>query len=216
MKQWMKRRVVIGLGAALVVLGSGVAVAATQAGSPKEESQAVIDDAAQQLGVQPSALSDALKKALSNRVDAAVADGRLTPEQAARIKEHIQSGELPLFFGGRPHGPGFRHHFGGLEAAASYLGLTAAQLRTELESGQTLEQVAQARDKSVDGLVDVLVADAKEHIAAAVAAGRLTQAKADEVLADIRERVTARVNGERPERFRRGAFFAPPPVGPAA
>ncbi len=216
MKRWMKRRIVIGLGAALVVLGGGVAVAATQATSPKEESQAVINDAAQQLGVQPNALSDALKKALSNRVDAAVADGRLTADQAARIKERIQSGELPLFFGGHGPGPGFGHHFGGLDAAASYLGLSVDDLRTELDSGKTLAQVAQAHGKSVDGLVDALVADVKEHIDAAVAAGRLTQAKADEVLANIRDRVTARVNGERPEGFRPGAFFAPPDIGPPA
>ena len=216
MKTWMKHRIVIGLAAALVVLGGGVAVAATQATSPKEESQAVINDAAQQLGVQPNALSDALKKALSNRVDAAVADGRLTADQAARIKERIQSGELPLFVGGHGPGRGFGHHFGGLDVAASYLGVTEDNLRTELESGKTLAQVAQAHGKSVDGLVDALVADAKEHIDAAVAAGRLTQTQADDVLANIRERVTARVNGQRPERFRPGAFFAPPDVGPAA
>lgn len=225
MRSWTKRRLVLGGAAALLVVGGGGAVAATQANSPREESQAVIDDAAKQLGVPSNELSDALEKALSNRVDAAVADGRLTQEQADRIKARIQSGEAPLVFGGGHRGA-FRHGHGprlgghhGLDAAASYLGLTESELRTELGSGKTLAQVAQAKGKSVDGLVDALVADAKEHLDAAVAAARLTQERADQVLANIRERVGAHVNGERRERFRPGgpSFFAPPPIaGPAA
>jgi hypothetical protein len=226
MESRTKQRLAIGLGAIVVLAGAGAAVAATQANSPKEETQAIIDDAAKQLGVPSSDLSSALKKALENRVDAAVADGRLTKEEAARIKEHIQSGELPLFFGAPHRGgivPGFgpaRHH--GLDAAAKYLGLTEEQLRTELESGKTLAQVAQAQGKSVDGLVDTLVADFKTHLDAGVKAGRLTQAKADEILKDVRERVTAHVNGQGPDRkgfgFRRNgpAFFAPPPAGAPA
>ena len=55
--------------AALAVTGGGAAIAASKLGSPKEESQAVINDAAQQLGVQPSALSDALKAELKTAVD---------------------------------------------------------------------------------------------------------------------------------------------------
>ena len=226
MNSRIKQRLAIGLGAIVVLAGAGAAVAATRAGSPKEETQAIIDDAAKQLGVPSSDLSNALRKALENRVDAAVADGRLTQQQAARIKEHIQSGELPLFFGAPHRGgivPGFGralHH--GLDEAAQYLGLTQEQLRTQLESGKTLAQVAEAQGKSVDGLVDALVADFKTHLDAAVEEGRLTQAWADEVLQDVRERVTAHVNGHGPGHgrfgFRRNgpAFFAPPPPGASA
>jgi hypothetical protein len=218
----IKQRLAIGLGAVLVLGGAGAAVAATQRNSPKEETQAIIDDAAKQLGVPSADLSGALKKALENRVDAAVADGRLTQEQANRIKELIQSGGLPLFFGAPHRGgivPGFGpalHH--GLDTAASYLGLTEQQLRTELETGKTLAQIAQAHGKSVDGLVDALVADFKTKLDASVKAGRITQEKADQVLKDVRERVTAHVNGELRERFRPGgpAFLAPPPIGARA
>ena len=65
---------------------------------------------------------------------------------------------------------------GPLAAAASYLGLTVDQLRTQLESGKSLAQVAQAQGKSVSGLKAALIADAKSHLAEAVADGRLTQA----------------------------------------
>src|ERR1044072_2522872 len=105
-----KRKLAAGAVAAVVVLGGGVAVAADRLTSPREESQAVIADAAKQLGIEPAKLSDALKKALENRGHAAVADGRLTKEQGDRLKARIEAGDAPLipfgFRGGRgPGGP---------------------------------------------------------------------------------------------------------------
>src|SRR6478609_8158764 len=172
----LKPKVIAGAVAGLAVAGGGAAVAANQLGSPKQESQAVLNDAAKQLGVQPSALSAALKKALENRVDDAVAAGRLTKAQGDELKQRIESGDMPLF-GGPGLGPGFHHHgpFGGLDAAATYLGLTDAQLRTQLESGKSLADVAKAQGKTVDGLVQAMVDAAKKKLDAAVAAGRLTQ-----------------------------------------
>ena len=144
-------------------------------------------------------------------------------EQAARIKEHIQSGELPLFFGAPHRGgsvPGFgpAHHHG-LDSAAEYLGLTEEQLRAQLRPKvRMLAQVAQAQRKSVEGLVDALVADFKTHLDAAVKAGRVTQAKADEILAG-RPRARHRARQRRAETglpAENSAFFAPPPVGAPA
>jgi hypothetical protein len=218
MKGRFRRRVVLGAGAALAVAGGGAALAATQLGTPQEESQAVINDAAKQLGVQPSALSSALKKALEDRVDAAVAAGKLTKAEGDALKARIESGGLPLFFGGL-HGPGGRHLAKELHAAAAYLGLTAAQVRTDLESGKTLAQIAQAEGKSVPGLVDALVAAARKDLDAAVATGRLTKAQEQSILSRLKQRITDRVNGVAPEHF--GAFrgfrafrpglIAPPP-----
>lgn len=201
----MKRnhKLIFGAAAVLAAAGGGVAVAASDS-SPAEENQAIIDDAAQQLGISPSKLSDALKKALSDGVDAAVASGRITKAEGDALKQRIESDGAPLFLG--PH-RGFGHldFHGGLEAAATYLGLTEAQLATELEGGKTLAQVAQAHGKSVDGLVDALVADMKQHLDAAVAAGRLTKAQETEMLDRLRDRITSRVNSRMPE--------GGPPVG---
>ena len=210
-----KRKLVVAGAALAVIGGGGAAVAATQFTSPKERDAAVVNDAAKQLGVQPQALSDALKKALENRVDDAVAQGRLTKEQGDALKQRIESGDVPLFAGPRGfHGD--HHGFGrDLDAAASYLGVTESDLRTQLESGKTLADVATAHGKSVDGLVDALVADFKQHLDRAVAAGRLTRADADQVLADVRQRVTDRVNGKAPQLDDgRPEFFGPPPIDP--
>ncbi len=195
-----KKKVIAGAVAALALAGGGAAIAASKLGSPQEESQAVISDAAQQLGIQPSKLSDALKKALENRVDAAVGAGELTKAEGDAIKSRIESGEFPLFFG--MPGKGFDVHveFPGVDAAATYLGLTAAELRTQLQSGKTLAQIAQDKGKSVDGLVDALVADAKSHLDAAVTAGKLTQAQEDSMLSDLKQHVTDLVNGKLPTR----------------
>jgi predicted DNA-binding protein (UPF0251 family) len=205
MNGMLKRKVIVAGVAALAVAVTGGAIAATKATSPKAESQAVVNDAAKQLGVQPNELSAALKKALSNRVDAAVKAGRITKAEGDAMKARINSGEFPLFrgFGKFGHGPHFMLH--GLDAAASYLGLTEAQLRTQLSSGKTLAQVAKAQDKSVDGLVDALVKDANEKIDQAVKDGRLTQAQANEIKQGQRERLADFVNnGQLRFKFRDG------------
>ena len=192
-----KHKVAVGAAALLAAAGGGAAIAAaSQSGSPSEESKAIIDDAAKQLGISSDKLSNALKTALDDRVDAAVAAGRLTKAEGDALKQRIQSSDFPLF-GGFHHGFG---HFGArLDAAASYLGLTPAALRTQLESGKSLAQVARDRGKSVDGLVDALVADARQKLDEAVAAGRLTKAQETDFLAGLRDRITALVNGTHPD-----------------
>jgi hypothetical protein len=207
----MKGKIVATGVAALAVAGGGVAVAASGLGSPEEQSKAVIEDAAEQLGVDSAALSDALKQALENRVDEAVAAGTLTEAQGEALKERIESQDYPLLGGpgfGRHGGPG--HGFGHLDAAATYLGVSGTELREQLVAGETLADVAKAEGKTVAGLVAALVADEKEQLDEAVASGRLTRAQADELLANADERFTDMVNGAMPERGPHG-FGGPPP-----
>ena len=188
-----KRKLMLGVAALAAAAGGGVAIAASDS-SPAQENKAILDSVAKRLGISSSKLSDALKQALGERVDAAVAAGRLPKQQGDALKDRINSGELPLF--GGMQGRGLRHFgfIGKLDAAAGYLGLTEAQLRTQLESGKSLAQVAQAQGKSVDGLVGALVNEAKKHVDAAVSAGRLTRAQADEMLRDLRDRIASTVN----------------------
>ena len=188
-----KSKIAVGAAALLAAAGAGAAVAASQDSSPSSESKAVIDDAAKQLGIPSSKLSDALKKALSDRVDAAVAAGRITKAEGDAIKARIQSNDFPLF-GGHRGGVGAHEFLGRLDSAAAYIGITEAQLRTELESGKSLAQVAQAHGKSVDGLIGALVAAAKDKLDQAVAAGRLTKAQETEMLGVLKDRVTSSVN----------------------
>jgi ribosomal protein S20 len=207
--------------AALVVgLGAAGAVAASRMLSPSEESTAVIDDAAAQLGVKPQELSDALKQALKNRVDAAVDAGTLTKEEAARLKERIDSDEFPLLFGrgGGSDGREFGHHghFEILATASAYLGMSEADLREALDD-QTLADIAKKKGKSVSGLVKAVVAAEEKKIDEAVADGRITKTHASELKSKLTERVQALVNGELDQHGeRQGPGFWPGPGSPRA
>lgn len=133
---------------------------------------------------------DRIQSALSGLVN----DGTLTQAQADRVAATLDSSDAlrgPGGHGGR--GPG-------LATAATALGLSEADLRTALESGKTLAQVAQDRGVSVDTLVKALVDAEKARIAQQVTDGRIAQAQADERLADLTARVTDRVTGTRPVR----------------
>src|SRR5262245_31292269 len=110
----LKKSVVIGLAAVgLTAAGGGAAFATSQrsndANQPPPAAQAFLQDVAKRLGVTEDQLTDALKGAAVDQVDAAVAAGRITQAQADAIKARIQSGAGVPFFGGRPGhlgGPG--------------------------------------------------------------------------------------------------------------
>jgi hypothetical protein len=96
----------------------------------------------------------------------------------------------------------------GLATAAQYLGISTLQLRHDLRSGMTLAQVATATSgKSETGLVEALVTAAKAALAGRVESGKLTQAKANEILPKLTSRVSAEVKRAR----RHAAESAPTP-----
>lgn len=197
-------------GAALAVVGAGGAIAADRL-TPTEESKAVVEDAAKQLGIDPAKLNAALKQALENRIDAAVAAGRLTEEQGKAMKQRLEASDFPLLGPGPAFGfRGFGHHgFRDLDAAAAYLGVDEEALRERLRDGETLADVAKATGKSVDGLVTAIVASTTKRLDAAVAAGRITRAQRDEIVSGLKQRTTEIVNGAFPALGGRGG---PPPL----
>lgn len=206
-----RSKIAAGAVALAAIAGGGAAIAATQGSSPKQESDAIIGDVAEQLGVTSTKLSDALKKALENRVDAAVSAGRITKEQADSMKSAIESGQVPLVgIGpgfGHEHGPG--GHFADLSAAGSYLGMTEAAVRTALARGKTLAVLAKEKGKTVDGLVQALVDSATKQLDDAVADGRLTEALKQSIEGDLKARITDLVNGTGRPPFEAG-FGGPP------
>jgi YD repeat-containing protein len=129
------------------------------------------------------------------------AAGRITKQQGAELKQRIESGDVPLFAGPGFGGHGERHHlgpFGGLDAAATFLGLTQTQLETKLEAGKTLAAIAKDEGKSSDGLVAAMIAALQKRLDAAVTAGGLTKAQEASILAGAKARMTNFVNGKEP------------------
>jgi hypothetical protein len=158
-----RRTVAAAAAVAALAGGAGVAIAATDGGAgPGDERLAFLASVASELGIEPAALEDAFQAVALGRLDAAVADGRIPEERADAIRERIEEGLPPLH--GPHHGPG--HGAGGVlgEAAATYLGLEPEELRERLRDGDSLADIARAEGKSVEGLEEALLAQAKERI----------------------------------------------------
>jgi hypothetical protein len=190
------------IGAVALVAATGAIVSGAMAAGafdPSAERQAYLDDAAKRLGVDSSKLEDALKGAARDRVDAALAAGRITKDEAQAMKDAIDAGKLPL--GGPGLGFGFHHGRGfglrdgdSLDAGASYLGLTETALRDQLRSGKSLTDIAKAQGKSVDGLKQTILSAFQSKLDQAVKDGRLTSSRRDQLLSDLESRLDELVN----------------------
>ena len=235
MKRSLKRKLVFGLAALAVVAFAGGAYAATQSSAPNTR-QAFLNDVAKRLGVTPQQLTAALNGATQDQLQAAVKSGRLTQAQANALAQGLkQNGTapaLPFGFGfGRhferpagPVGPGGRFiipPFGGfadMPAAASYLGLTDAQLFRQLQSGKSLAQIATAKGKTASGLEQAMTKAMKTRLDRVVANKMLTSAQEQKILSRLSAAVATIVNQKgapflRPGlRFRKGS----PPTSGAA
>jgi hypothetical protein len=192
-----------------VVGGGAAAVAATGSGSGGSD---FLDSVAKHLGVTPQKLKDATKAAAIDQVNADLAAGRITQAQADELKKRIEAGDGVL---GGPGGPGFGPGpgLGGagggaipgfarpaianeVAAAAKYLGLSEADLRTKLRDGQSLADVAKAQNKDVDGLKTAILDAAKADLDKAVADKKLTQSQADDIDNALKSHIDAVVNAK--------------------
>ena len=201
-----------------VVLGGGAAIAASGGGSASPS--AFLDSVAGHLGISSKKLNDAVKAASVDQVNAALKEGRITKAQADELKARIESGAAPFLghglFGPGRFGFGFHslhghgHH---LSAAATYLGLTEAQLRAKLAAGQSLADVAKAAGKSVDGLKNAILDEAKKKLDQAVSDGTLTKAQAAELLDRLQSRLDDLVNRTFDGMHPGHGFFHGPPSG---
>jgi ribosomal protein S13 len=221
-----RRKLAAGMAGAVVLAGSGGAYAATQKGTaakppdPAAEQQAFLNDLAGRLHVTPDQLDAAIKGAATDQIDAAVKAGRLSQDQADQLKQRIQRAPsgvpLPRLLGPGPGGVGgprfgFRGPgpalFGGLGAAARYLGVTDRQLFSDLRGGKSLADVAKAGNKSVDGLKAALKADETARLDQAVKAGRLTTDQRAKVEADLDQRLDEEINRTPPAGPMHGPRF---------
>jgi hypothetical protein len=220
-----KRKLAVGAAGLAVLAGGGGAYAAGSAPSsptaakPADhaaEQKAFLDDVAKRLNVTRDQLDAAVKGAAEARIDAAVAAGKLTKEQGDEAKKRLESGALPLLgLGGGPRGgggPGFGHGgpghgFGlGLDSAATYLGLSEDALRTQLQGGKSLADVAKAQNKDVAGLKAAMKTAITKQLDQAVTDKKLTAEQRTKILADVDSRLDDLIAGKAPERPDRPRF----------
>ena len=76
-----------------------------------------------------------------------------------------------------------------LAAASKVLGITEAELKTELEAGKSVADVAKAKNIDLATVKAALLVEAKAHIDAEVAAGKHTAAEGAAKLAEVTSRI---------------------------
>ncbi len=105
-----------------------------------------------------------------------------------------------------------------VETLTTVLGVSEDDLQAAREAGQSVADIAAAQGVDLQIVIDALVDNAQARLDAKIAAGDVDAERAAEISDSIEERVTARVNGERPEDHRgRGHRGGPAPQGaPAA
>jgi hypothetical protein len=216
----VKRYMIVSAAVLAAGAGAGGAIAATSGDDAKKTEQSVLDDAAKRLNVTPEALRSALGAAEDAQLDQAVKDGRITQAQADAIK--AERGKTGRVLGGAPgggrggfdgHGPGDHGGpgFGGpaaLDAAATALGLKAAELRTMLEAGKSIADVAKDQGKDLAAVKSAIKDAVTKQLDAAVTAGRLTAAQRTEELAELDQHLDDLVTRTPPKAGERGAWAA--------
>lgn len=154
--------------------------------------------AQQDPGSRQAPTAEQIEKRLAHLEDR-VANGQISAERAAEIREAIESGEFRGLRGKRGRlSPEQRK--ARAEYLAELLNVTVDDLKAAKQAGQSVADLAEANGVNVQTVIDTLVAKATERVNSKLADGKIDQEKADRILENLEERVTARVNGERPER----------------
>jgi ribosomal protein L10 len=91
-----------------------------------------------------------------------------------------------------------------LQQIADAIGITSAQLQSEMSAGKTIAAIAKEHSVAPAKVITTLVTDENAEIDAAVKSGQLTQAQATQMKSEMTQRVTDLVNGTEPAHGRGG------------
>jgi len=194
LKRWI---VLPAAGLTAVIIGvAAVEAAPSPSASPnasKNYAQVFVDKLAGILHLTPAQTQDALKQAQLQTVDQMLADGKITKTQADAMKARINAGQGLGAIGG------FGRHYGfktdmklmqdlkatELNAAASSLHMSSADLQSALRSGKSLSDL-ETQQKVTDSDVKAAMKNAAKGVLdSAVKAGTITQAQADALLSRV-------------------------------
>ncbi|MCB0994766.1 MAG: hypothetical protein KDB21_06730 [Acidimicrobiales bacterium] len=185
---------------ASTLLGAGVVGGSLAVAVASPLGVAVAQEAPVDAGASPDGAAHGPAHLLQQALENLQADGTLTSEQAQAVSDEVAG----LAAEWREDHPGLedrRDRRGDrregrretIETVSELLGMPADEVAAALRDGATLADLA---GDDVGAVIDALVSAGTERVEAAVDAGRLPQEKADELLADLEQRVTALVNGD--------------------
>jgi hypothetical protein len=202
---------------------STATAAGTKASGRVRGDSALLDAAAKALKLTTQQLTDKLSDgkttiadvAKQQNVDIKTVISAMTAADSDRIG-NIVNKPWPKFAGGPPVGPGLGGHFGerglgrlgaiALDPAAKALGISSAELKTDLANGQTIAQIAKSKNIDLNKVIDALVADESAKIDAAVKAGHLSKVQGDNLKSHLKAVITMSVNNAFPKGPSGGGF----------
>ena len=163
-----------------------------------------IADVAKAKNIDLATVKAALLVEAKAHIDAEVAAGKLTAaegvtklaEVTSRIDTMLTTAGLPAR---GPQGMGGHKGKGGpgkfmSATLATTLKLTQEELKTQLQSGKSIADVAKAQSVDIADVKTVLTSDFTAHLAEEVTSGEHTQAEADAKLAEFKTNLDTMVN----------------------
>lgn len=175
------------------------------------------------LGTTPEALKGALKQTALDEIAQAVKDGKLTADQGKKLTDAINNGTNVPFgpqglgpkMGGGPKGPNGQNgaapngqnrpmgpgDFMGIASSAmndvaKALGIDAATLKSDLQSGKSIADIAGSDAGKLNAVKGVLTAAAKAEFDKLVQSGKLQQAQADKLLQAFTDNLDTMLKGK--------------------
>ncbi len=139
------------------------------------------------IGKSQAQINSAFQKAISDTLADQVKSGQITQAQADAIKQKIANQTPCTLSASLAHYGGSKAEIGAymqayVSAAASALGITDAQMKTDLTNGQSLSQIASAQNVSEGDFRTRLIANLQPTLDAAVAKKQLTSAQEQAII----------------------------------
>jgi lambda repressor-like predicted transcriptional regulator len=164
---------------------------------PELQAGKSLAEIASEHGKSVDGLEQAVIDAAKADLDKRVAAGDITAEQEQQLLSDLRShvDDLVNATGGPPFAPPAPPLGDPIAAAAEYLGLSVDLLDQEMQAGKSLADVAKAQGKSVDGLEQAVIAEAKAALDKSVAAGDITADDEQQILGQVSAQVGDFVDG---------------------
>lgn len=142
-------------------------------------------------GGSAAGVEQAILGVVQSRIDNAVSSGKLSTQQgralltrAGTVVDKLVGVEHPV-----AHLQLLRLRLGVLRVAAGYIGVTPAQLRSEIKSGTSLSQIMTTSGKSAAGLQQAVVTAVTTRLDKAVSAGTITSTREQVLLSRLEQRL---------------------------